>query len=212
MFSPTPNTPKKMFPSPTGVIDEASQHWDEDVPAIPDILQNPPKQVRFSDAAKYVEPDWTRDDLQDMWWSKEEIKGFQQEAKKKAKGFRETHTTYIQALGTLLQECKNEPNVHKVLSSPIAQELLGLSPSSLRGLECHLHKRVGQYRLFHLKSLLAVQHTMKDGTRSLERLFRATARYTSRAARALARLLAQGDQFQVTAMIRQELDCPNITL
>jgi hypothetical protein len=147
-----------------------------------------------------------------VWWSKEEIKGFQQEAKKKAKDFRETHTTYIQALGTLLKECKNEPNVHKVLSSPIAQELLGLFPSSVRGLECHLHTLVGQYRLFHLKSLLAVQHSMKDGATSLEKILRASASHTSRASRALARLLAQGDHLQVTAMIRQELDCPNFTL
>jgi hypothetical protein len=123
-----------------------------------------------------------------------------------------THSTYIQVLSTLLKDCKTEPNVHRVLSSAIAQELLWLFPSSVRGLECHLHTLVGKNRLFHLKTLLSVQHSMKDGTTSVAQVLRARARHTSRASRALARILAQGDHLQVTAMIRQELaDCHNST-
>jgi hypothetical protein len=195
---------KKIFSSPTGVIEAWQHDTDGDgLPAIPDIeFQELPKQVRFSDAAKDIEPDWTRDDLNDVWWSKEEIRGFQQEARNKAKGFRETHTTYIQCLSTLFKECKNEPNRHKVLTSPSAQEVLWLSSSAVRGLEARLHPQFGKHRVVHVKKLLEVQHSMRDRrttTSLLERSLRACARQTSRPSRAFAQLLAQGDHLQVAA-------------
>jgi hypothetical protein len=195
------NSPKNkiVFSSPTGVT-ETWQLW-EGLPAIP-VFQDPPKQVvRFSDAAiVVVDPDWTRDDLQDLWWTKEEIKGFQREAKNQAKGFRATHAIYIECLSTLLKECKKEPNLQRVLISPSAQEVLWLSPSSARGLEARLHNIFGKYRVVHVKKLLEVQHSMTARTTtSLEQSLRASARHTSRPSRALAQLLAQGDHLQVSA-------------
>ena len=201
--------------SPTGVIDT----WEHlnGIPAIPDILQEPQKQVRFSGSKIAIEPDWTLNDLHNVWWSKEEIASFQLEGKKSAKDFRKEFKLQIEVLGKLLEDCKNESNVNRVLSSPTAQEFLRLFPIriSVRGLENRLHKRIGQYRLFHVKSLLAVQHSMKMKDRtpeSLERLLRVSGRHTSRALQALARLSAQGDQLYVTAMIRQELALPIVII
>ena len=211
MNSPSNNKKKSSLSSPTkkqsptGVIQEALQHCDG-IPAIPDISETPQRKVRFSESPSYIDSELKEEDFKNMWSTKEEIQIYQREAKQEAKEFRERQTNYIRTLEAFFQDCKGGSScIQRVLRSPNAQGVSRLSQTPVRGLEGHLHTIVGQNRILHLRTVLAVQRTMKSKRAPLENFLRASSLHSSRTSRALARLLAEGDHAQVAAIIRDEL-------
>ena len=207
----TRKTGRQVFASPTGVV-EAMDLW-EGIPGIPDIWEEPKKSVRFARGVVIIpseEMDIEEeddDDQQRACWTKEEIKEFQLEAKREAKAYRESHSDHVQSLASLYQECKDDSKARTVLHSPSAQEIMRLPATSVRGLEGHLHVSVPQHRIYHQRSLLAVQRSMQ-GNPNLDHVLRTSSLYTSRGSRTLARLLAHGDYVQVRTLIQQELEQP----
>jgi hypothetical protein len=237
------NSPiKRVFVSPTCVVQEASSHW-EGIPDVPDIfldpqhevrfsdqvsimdsnlteelvqelwfsrqeIQNFDNEVRFSDPVSIINSNLTEELVQELWFSRQEIQDFHKEAKQQAKDFREQHSELVEELATLVRTCTKEPSRRALLRSPCAQQIMKSLPgSTARGLEGHLHVIVGRYRVLHRQGLLTVQMRCPQNhdAEFLEQLLRSQSLYTSRASRALARLLAHGDYEHMVATIRQEL-------
>jgi hypothetical protein len=150
----------------------------------------------------------TEELVQELWFSRQEIQDFLREAKQQAKDFREQHCELVQALGTLVRTCAKESSLHALFRSPSAQQIMKSLPgTTVRGLEGHLHAIVGRYRVLHRQGVLAIQKRCpkKQDAECLEQLLRSISLYTSRASRALARLLALGDYEHVAAIIQHEL-------
>ncbi len=206
MNSPT----KRVFVSPTCVVQEASRQW-EGMPAVP-VLLYPQHQVRFSDQVSIINSNLSEELVQELWFSRQEIQDFHKEAKQQAKDFREQHSELVQELGTLVRTCANESSLQALFRSPSAQQIMKSLPgTTVRGLEGRLHVNVGRNRVLHRQGLLALQkHCPKNhDAEFLEQLLRSRSLYTSRASRALARLLAHGDYLHMADSIRQELRLSN---
>jgi hypothetical protein len=211
-------TKKRVFVSPTSVIQEARIQWVS-VPEVPDIfLYHPQHQVRFSDQVSRINNNCSNDYLteellQELWFSRQEIQDFHKEAKQQAKDFREQHSQLAQELGTLARRCTQEESsssLQAIFRSPRAQQIMKCVPgTTVRGLEGHLHVIVGRNRVLHRQGLLALQNCCptkhQHDTELLEQLLQSRSLTTSRASRALARLLAHGDYLHMADMIRQEL-------
>jgi hypothetical protein len=198
---------KKVFASPTCVVQEASGQWGG-VPEVPDIILCPHHEVRFSDQVSIINSNLTEELVQELWFSRQEIQYFHKEAKQQAKAFREQHTELVQEFGTLVRTCTKESSLQALFRSPSAQQIIKSLPgTTVRGLEGQLHASVGQYRVLHRQSVLAIQKRCPKNhdAEFLEHLLRSRSLYTSRASRALARLLAHGDYEHMAAIIRQEL-------
>jgi hypothetical protein len=199
---------KRVFVSPpTGVVQEACRQW-KGLPEVSDIFSCPQHQVRFSDQVSIINSNLTEELVQEFWFSRQEIQDFRKEAKQQAKYFREEHTEFVQELGALIRTCTHKSSLNAMLRSPSAQQIMKSLPgTTVRGLEGHLHVIIGRYRVQHRQGLLAIQtrcpKTYDDEL--LEQLLRSRSLYTSRASRALARLLARGDYLHMAAIIRQEL-------
>jgi hypothetical protein len=198
---------KKVFASPTCVVQEASRQW-KGMSEVPDILSCPQHEVRFSDQVSIINSNLTKELVQELWFSRQEIQDFDKEAKQQAKAFREQHTELVQELGTLVRTCTKESSLQTLFRSPSAQHIMKSLPgTTVRGLEGQLHASVGRYRVLHRQGLLAIQKRcpIKHDADFLEQLLRSRSMNTSQASRALARLLALGDYEHVAAIIRQEL-------
>jgi hypothetical protein len=199
---------KRVFVSPTSVIQEASIQW-ECIPDVPDLFSYPQHQVRFSDQVSIINSNLTEEELlQELWFSGQEIQDFRKEAKQQAKDFREQNSELVQELGTLARICTKESSLEALFRSPSAQQVMKSLPgSTVRGLEGRLHVIVVRNRILHRQGLLALQkHCPKNhDAEFLEQLLRSRSLYTSRASRALARLLAHGDYLHMAAIIQQEL-------
>jgi hypothetical protein len=206
---------KRVFVSPpTSVVQEASRQWDC-IPEVPDIFLCPhhQHQVRFSDQVSILNSNLTEEELlQDLWFSIQEIQDFRKEAKQQAKDFREQHSELVQELGTLARTCSKESSLQALFCSPSAQQIMKSLPgSTVRGLEGRLHVNVGRYRDLHRQGLLSLQKRCPKNHDPgvLEQLLRSRSLYTSRASRALARLLAHGDYLHMADSIRRELRLSN---
>jgi hypothetical protein len=150
----------------------------------------------------------TEELVQELWFSRQEIQDFHKEAKQQAKDFREQHSEVVQELCTLVRTCAKESSLQTLFRSPSAQQIMKSLPgTTVRGLEGQLHVIVGRYRLLHRQGLLAIQKRCpkQHDAEFLKKFLRSRSLYTSRASRALARLLALGDYEHVAAIIRQEL-------
>jgi hypothetical protein len=207
---------KKIYESPACLM----KCWDG-IPEPPDIFQEPPKRVHFSEAGSTIIYAYlaTQGDQRDVWWAKEELDEFRKKAKKEAKDFRESETECVQALRTFFQDCKNKEQ--RNLSSLSAQRIMNLSASPVRGLESRLNGSIWLHRIIHLQRLITVQHSTRarnsclEEQAFLEQALRSCSCHTSRASRAFARLLAHGDCLQVVAMLlqeRQEFESSNNTI
>jgi hypothetical protein len=200
-------TNKRVFVSPTCVVQEASGQW-EGMPEVPDIFLYPQHDVRFSDQVSIINSNSTIELVKELWFSRQEIQDFHKEAKQQAKDFREQHSELVQELGTLVRTCTKESSLQALFRSPSAQHIMKSLPgTSVRGLEGHLHVIVGRYRVLHRQGVLAIQKRCpkKHDAEFVGQLLRSRSLYTSRASRALARLLALGDYEHMAAVIRQEL-------
>jgi hypothetical protein len=181
------------------------KHSNDDMTKVTDIFLYPQHQVRFSDQISIINSNLTEELVQEMWFSRQEIQDFHKEAKQRAKDFREQHSELVQELGTLVRTFAKDSSLHSLFRSPSAQLIMKSLPgTTARGLERHLNVIFGRYRVLHRKGLLAIQKRCPDAA-FLEQILRSRSLYTSRASRALARLLANGDALHLAAIIRQEL-------
>jgi hypothetical protein len=175
---------------------------------VTDIFFDPQHQVRFSDQVSIINSNLTEELVQELWFSRQEIQDFHKEAKQQAKDFREQHSELVQELVSLVRTFTKETSLQALFCSPRAQQIMKSLPgATARGLERHLNVIFGRYRVLHRKGLLAIQKRcppMHDAA-FLEQLLRSRSLYTSRASRALARLLAHGDSLHLAASIWQEL-------
>jgi hypothetical protein len=165
-------------------------------------------QVSFSDQVNIINSNWTEELAQELWFSRQEIKDFHKEAKQQAKDFREQNSELVQELGTLVRACTKESSLQALFRSPSAQQIMKALPgTTVRGLEGHLHAIVGRCRVLHRQGVLAIQERClkEHDAEGLEQLLRSRSRYTSRASRTLARLLAHGDYEHMATIILQEL-------
>jgi hypothetical protein len=168
----------------------------------------PQHQVRFTDQVSIIISNFAKELVHELWFSRQEIQEFHKEAKQQAKDFREQHSELVQELGTLVRTCTKESSLQALFRSPSAQQIMKSLPgTTVRGLEGHLHGIVGRYRVLHRQGLLTIQKRCpkKYDADFLEQLLRSRSLYTSRASRALARLLAHGDYQHIAAITQQEL-------
>jgi hypothetical protein len=223
---------KRVFVSPTSVVQGASREWEsrqwEGMTEVTDIFLYPqhqqvrfpdqvvtdiflyPKQhqVRFSGQISIRNSNLTEELVQELWFTRQEIQDFHKEAKQQAKEYREQHSELVQDLDTLVRSFTKEPSLQALFNSPSAQQIMKSLPgTTVRGLERYLHVNIGRYRVRHGRGLLAIQKRCpkKHDAALLEQLIRSRSLCTSRASRALARLLAHGDFLYLAAIIRQEL-------
>jgi hypothetical protein len=208
-------SPRVNISSPNCVINEVRHHLDG-IPELPDLYlvvrEESQRQVQFMAKVQVLHyySIHTFDDEYELWWSRSEIKKFQKQARLDAKDLRESNDTFLHDLEELFQVSKSETSLHSLMRCPCARRIMECPEFDMRGLERFLHSIVGQYRFFHCRSLLAIQKACPiQDSEYLEQLLRCRSIESSRASRALARLLAHCDYLQVAAMIRQELDSLN---
>jgi hypothetical protein len=198
--------------SPTGVIQEANDQF-KGVPEFPDISINTQHQVSFSDEVGSIHSNLTEELVQELWFSRQEIQDFHGEAKQQANDFREEHSELVQELCTLVQTCSTKgSSLPALFRSPSAQQIIKALPgTTVRGLEGRLHVIFGRSRVLHRQGLLALQKHCPQSHDAdyLEQLLRSRSLDTSRASRALARLLAHGDYLHIVDVLRQELQESN---
>jgi len=178
----------------------------------------PPKALRFAtEESTIIDTSHSYEFANDIWWAKDEIKAFQKNARDQARQFRDSQMGYATDLGTFFQECKNTKSLQACVNSSTAKRLKRFqgttsSPGStpVRGLEGTLNATVSQSRVYHIRSLLAIQKACPSRvSESLSELLRCRSRQTSRASRALALLLAQRDYINMLDMVREELASPS---
>jgi hypothetical protein len=181
------NSPtKKVFVSPTSVVQEVRRQREGVPPEFSGIFLNPQHQVRFSDQVSIINSNLTEELVQELWFSRQEIQDFHKEAKLQAKDFREQHSELVQELGTLVRTCTKESSLQALFRSPSAQLIMESLPgTTVRGLEGQLHVIVGRYRVLHRQGLLAIQKRCPQeyDAEFLEQLLRSRSLYTSRPSR-----------------------------
>eukprot|EP00539_Tryblionella_compressa_P012912 CAMPEP_0178825664 /NCGR_PEP_ID=MMETSP0746-20121128/6346_1 /TAXON_ID=913974 /ORGANISM="Nitzschia punctata, Strain CCMP561" /LENGTH=234 /DNA_ID=CAMNT_0020487451 /DNA_START=93 /DNA_END=797 /DNA_ORIENTATION=+ len=158
------------------------------------------KTVSFSPQVAEYDPSplWDLDDLHAMWWTAEDIYGFNKAAIRRVKNFLRHHEKFTETFMAVFQDCSKDMNTRQLWESDNVTALLDF-PTELRGLESRAISIVRQYRKFHIQSVLEVDHRK-------EAVLRARSLSTSKPSRAIARILARQDSMSIASMIRTELE------
>ena len=155
--------------------------------------------------AKYIEPTHvlTDDDVQNQWWTHDEVCEIYEKARSVVSYFREYRSDYSNDFSRLFTMCCKSPK--SLFGSPPIVD--PLCHRAARGLERHIHDILPKYRNKFVGALLDIQSkTTSEMDPSLRaRILQVKSLQLSKPSRILARHLAQQDSVDVPDLIREEL-------
>jgi hypothetical protein len=195
--------------SPSCVIEEVRQtRLFQGIKEDPSLLRSfevclCTKSVSFCPHVKEEPPRWPLADVeQETWYSGAELRKNYKAAKRDSKLFLRRHQRFTQTFNAMFLDCSRKELRMRDLRVTDSVNAVFAFPTDLRGLESRAISLLGQYRRFHLQSVLSAQG---EG----EAFLRARSMSTSRPSRAMARFLALSDENDVVSMVREELDFGN---